>query len=63
MLREQVDEVDKGAYTHSGWPTPDGLDQAYSMILNSPTHDLATPFHFTFDDSEVRHFFLCSCHP
>jgi hypothetical protein len=61
MLQNQIDEADTGAYTRPAWPSPDGFDKAHPMILNSPTHDLANPLRFTFDDSEVSRTPLCLC--
>ena len=57
MLQDQIDGVNAGAYT-CPWPPADGLDQAHPMIFNSPTHDLANPFPFTFEDSEVSYSFF-----
>lgn len=62
MLLDQVYEVNIDAYTRSARPSPDVLDQVNSTILNSPTHDLANPFRFTFDDTEVSHVFSCPYH-
>jgi len=61
MLQDQIDWVSTGAYTYPVEPLADGLDQAHSTILDSPTHDLTNPFPFTFEDPEVKYIPLSLC--
>ena len=50
------------AYVGHGWPSINSLHQAHPVILNSPTHDLANPFPFTFEDPEASDVFPCHYH-